>query len=355
MTVIPVAAEMIDSGALQLERYAQILGISECAFFGVNEGVGQGVCRPIWSLSERITAAQYLVDAQAELEKILKFPLGKRWFTDNQKPYHCATLTEWKYLLEAGVKVTTNISLAEAVVHTVDPAVIGPVATTVTSEDEIHVFHPGTDIEINPSAISIAGGNVTIDIPRCRLVTLAAADNPSNGLDYSDTSGTGPFEQTVDVKRVYNDPSTQAELISNHECSVSCSSLGCTAFQDDGCIYITDPVIGAVEVYPASYSGGVWSRKSIDCHCNYRYAVLNYRAGVDLTPQLESMIVRLAHSKMPMQPCGCDEAIYMWKTDRNIPTALTRERVNCPFGLSDGAWYAWENARTMMVYRMGVM
>jgi len=74
---------------------------------------------------------------------------------------------------------------------------------------------------------------------------------------------------------------------------------------------------------------------------------VNYYDGKQyLSRQMEDAIVRLAHAKMPDEPCGCDVAQRMWKRDRNVPEVLTRERINCPFGMSDGAWIAWQFTRS---------
>lgn len=83
---------------------------------------------------------------------------------------------------------------------------------------------------------------------------------------------------------------------------------------------------------------------------------INYLSGLTaLTAQDKSMIIRLAHAKMPNEPCGCDITQHMWSRDRNIPQILTAERLNCEFGLSDGAWMAWKYANKKAAIRFGVM
>jgi len=58
---------------------------------------------------------------------------------------------------------------------------------------------------------------------------------------------------------------------------------------------------------------------------------------------------------MPKEPCACDIVQYYWERDRNMPEAFTRERANCPFGMSDGAWIAWRFAQTLKTVRGGVL
>jgi hypothetical protein len=89
------------------------------------------------------------------------------------------------------------------------------------------------------------------------------------------------------------------------------------------------------------------------CPGDYSHVLLNYYAGVErLTRRLETAIVRLAHSKMPQELCGCEIFRRMWMRDHEVPKILTQERVNCPFGMSDGAWTAWKWACDMELKRI---
>jgi hypothetical protein len=354
MTVVTAASTLLqDDGAITLPRYAQLIEYEECHFFGVhNPNLEQWDCRTIWTKHERDTILKYLNEAQEEIEAIVGYPLQPTWITDEQHDYALPILADWGYVIAGGVLGSTDIALGETVDHTADPAVVGPVATTVTDEDEIRVYHPGSEVEIHPSDIAIAGGTVTITIPRCRMVTEALCDNPKTGLDYTELAN---FEATVDIKRVYNDPSTHAVLVWQHGNSL-CSAT-CDEDTQTGCIYVNDAVIGSVDVLPANYSGGSWTRRSLTCCSSMPQVVrLNYRAGMNpLTFQAEDAILRLAHAKMPFAPCTCDIAMRVWQRDRNVPEVLSRERYNCPFGMSDGAWIAWRFAVTMKLFRGGVL
>lgn len=363
MTIVTVGLDLIDEGynAVRLARYAQMAGFSECAFWGVfNPADPQdSACRPIQSLFDRQQIARYLAEAQEELEQIVGYPLAPRWFVDEIPFVGCGVVKARRSKVIAfGIRAETNIAIGTAVNHATDPAVIGPVATTVTDESEIHVFHPGTDVEIDPSAIVIAGGNVTISIPRCRLVV--DPDNPDVGWDYTDTAPGGPFEQTVDVKRIYNDDTTQALLVWPHRSSVNCTNAACcvtcTEYTHEACGYVRDGGGGLVDVLYADRSGATWT-PSCSCYCATPEIVrLYYRAGLDpLTKQAEDAIIRLAHAKMPKPPCGCGPLMEMWERDRNVPEVLDAIRLHCPFGLSDGAWVAWQFANALAVRRVVTM
>lgn len=354
MPVVAAAEGLIEeASAVRLARYAQIVGYSECPFWGVNHDLSGKTCREIWTLKQRQMAAKYLAEAQDEIETELGYPIGYRWFTELKKPYRIPDLARVGYVVEGGVKAVSTISAGAVVDHTSDPAVIGPVATSVTDVDEIVVYHPGTTIEIDPSKITLSGGNVTIEIPRCRMVKASVVNNPENGLDYDTPTN---FESTVDVVRVYNDPSTNAVLSRNHTCNAACAGSGCQEYTQTACLFVTNPTIGAVEVHKGTYSDGAWLTSNTGSCCDqYRWAQLNYRAGTPLTRQMEDMIIRLAHAKMPVEPCGCDPIKSLWTRDRNVPEVLTRERLNCPFGFSDGAYTAWMFARTIRLVRSGLV
>ena len=349
VAIVAAQSQLISYGdlAVPLELYAKIIQNQECSFFGVNNADDPELgCRTIWTKQQRDEVARYLSEAQFEIEQQVNFPLNERWFADEERPYSCPVQSLWGEVIEAGVRAVTDISLGEAVDYTNDPSVV-TVATTVTDENEIHIYHPGTNFEINPSQITISGGIATILIPRCRLVKVALADNPPEGWDYNDLT---VFEEEVDVKRVYNDSSTNAELVWPNGCS-GCAT--CTERTQTACMYPNNLKVGSWSVHPATYTEeNGWSRAAniFCCRSHPQKVRLNYKAGIT-TIQAQDTIVRLAHSKMPDEFCGCEVWQRLWRRDRNTPEILTRERLNCKFGLSDGAWTAWQFTLSMRLVR----
>lgn len=334
--------------AVPLSRYARIIQNTECGWWGVaDDDNPEPGCRHIWLKSQRDDVGRYLGEAQDEIEQQVNYPLHPKWFADERQNYACPVQADWGHIVQAGVRAESNIELGATVDHTSDPAVIGPIATTVTDINEIRVYHPGTDVEIDPSAVTITGGNVTITIPRCRLVRSEFADNPKEGWPYSDLTY---FEEEVDVKRVYNDPSVNAELVWPGGCG-NCE--GCTERTQAACMRINHAEAGIFEVRPATYANGAWGSPSSSFCCRGRPQIirLNYKAGWAVTPQQEDAIVRLAHSKMPDEFCGCEVFTRLWRRDREVPGVLTRERLNCPFGINTGAWIAWRFAQSFKLYR----
>jgi hypothetical protein len=366
MPVVLAQHGLIDEGdnAVRLAKYAQLTQ-DECEFWGVTDPANpiDDSCNPILTLPEREQIARYLGEAQEEIEQVIGYPLSQRWFTD-ELPYAPIIHAKRKKILDIGTRATEDVALGAAISHVTDPATVGPIATTVTDADEIRVYHPGTDIEIDPSDITITGGNVTISIPRCRLVEAASVDNPQTGLDYTDVppSATSPFEATLDVKRVYNDSvTTQATLVWPHrssasDCSCSCGCWVCGEYTHEACAYIRDSETGAIDVLYAHLVGSVWTA-TCPCVCsNPEIVRVYYKAGVTtLTKQAEDAIIHLAHAKMPRPNCGCGVLRDKWDSDRIIPENMTLEQAQNPFGPWRGSWIAWRFANAMKSYRLGVL
>jgi len=365
-SIVPVASALVDDSksAISMARYTQLIGYPECQFFGVRneDEIADSECRTIWLKSERDMVLKYLLEAQEELENHIRYPLKPRWIEDEQRPYSCPVEAMWHKIIEAGVRAEDDVALGQTVVLRVggliiDPALVTIPAVTFTDISEVRVYHPRGDpcsltpVEIHPSCVTIDAGVLTIEIPRCRLVTEAAADNPRAGIDYEDDDN---FEDTVDVTRVYDDTSENATLVWPHRCSSECGAASCGEYTKDGCMYIRNGEAGIVDVLPGTYSDGAWVASCLTSRP--QIVRLNYRAGMDpLTYQAEDALLRLAHSKMPNEPCGCDIVQRLWARDRNIPAIMTAERANNPFGINDGAWIAWKFARALKKVRVHVM
>lgn len=338
----------LPGSCISLVRYAQRIHQNECAFWGVanpaDNEIGYG-CDTIWSQWQREDISYYLAEAQQEIEQQIGYPICPRWFEDERQNYKCQVQADWGHIVEPGVMTIDDVALAEAVGYETGPAVIGPIATSLTETDEIAVFYPSSDRQIIPETIEISGGNLTIWIPRCRLVAADKLTNPSTGWNYDDLDN---FTGTVDIKRVYNDPSVNATLVWPHGCT-GCST--CSETTQSACMYVRHAEAGIVDLSPATYSDG-WTRAKPACCCRDPEIVrLNYKAGGPFTYQMEDTIIRLAHSKMPDEMCGCETFTRLWRRDREIPQILTRERLNCPFGINTGAWVAWRFTQSMKLYR----
>lgn len=362
-----IIASAIPGTAVSLPRYAQIIGYDECAFWGVTyDGQEQFSCSTFWTEWQRMNVAIYMRQAQQLIENVLNFPLCLTWiigeidqgdarFIDQQMWHGNPMITRWGMVHRGGVMAEADIDLGVAVDYSDDNiAVIGPIVTAVSNTDEVRVFFAGSQQVITPSKITYSTGNLTIEIPRCRLLKPELSHLVENEEGYQKDEEDN-FAEEVDIKRIYNDPSTHAQLVRAHDCSLDCSENGCTTQTDTGCIVVRDQRVGIIEVQPATYASSTWTRSRNLCR-GYDQVRLNYQAGLRrITEDAENAIIRLAHSLMPEEPCKCSLTENLWKRDRTTPEILTRERLNCPFGVSEGAWFAFQWAKNNAVTRASVL
>lgn len=334
MPIVPLqSTQYPEASAVSLAAYARHIQACECTFNGVVNGPDctyAGGCRSIWTKDQRDWVQYYLAEAQYEIEEVIRYFIGARWVVEEIHPYISRIVTNWGYVISGGVETRTAVAAGAVVDHTADPAVIGPIATTVTDVEELHLYHVDTDIEIIPSAVTLAGGNVTFEVPRCRLVDPSVVDNPAQGLNYNAPAN---FATEVDVDRIYNVNDEPVTLVSR-----SCTD--CEDETETVCLYVRNSKLGIVQPGP--------------CACNSGYkALLSYYAGRRMTNadgtltwwgrQAQTAIIRLAHAKMPHAPCDCTAADEMWKRDRLVlADGIGRpQRGISPFGPEEGAWAAW--------------
>lgn len=348
----PLESELlaVNCQAVPLWKYAQHVQYPECQFWGVrNEATIQDYqCRDMWSQEQRDFVQLYLRTAQEMIEDELGYFLCPTWTVGtieeaqndderrvDQREFAWSGQSRWKNVIAPGIKAVSTVDSGSVVNHATDPAIIGPVSTTVTDSSEIRVFHPDSTIPIVPSRIVISGGTVTIYVPRCRLVKESLLY--TTDIDYDTISN---FEATVDIYRVYNDDSTNAVIVSRHSCDYSCLSANCEFASATACMKIKRQDIGTFEVNRATYTGGEWvTGGSCQSPVTLR---LYYLSGVrSVSSIMEQAIIRLAHTLMPTEPCGCKVTQDIWERDRSLPNFITIERASNPFGPMDGAWFAW--------------
>ena len=339
--------------AISLARYAAFIGYRDCAFFGVrHEDDDDFACSRVWSKWQRDMIERSLREAQEEIEQEVRYFLAPSWVEDERHNYASKIQTVWGHVIAGGVLLDTKIGDSLAVNYAADPATVSANLGTCDATDA-HVYLEDTDIEVFPESYGEAGGVITFSIPWCRLVAETYLDNPEAGWDYADAATWRA--PRVDVRCRANSDATQAELIWRQGHACTCSLRGCTDHRHDACIYVRNAPLGIVDVTRADYASGTWTAASLSC-CEYypEWVELHYYSGLQtLTRQAEDASIRLAHAKMPDEPCGCAATQRLWQRDRNVPQVMTRERINCPFGLSDGAWTAWRFAQVMRLTRGG--
>jgi len=231
----------------------EILGIDECGFWGVYYDGQPESCRTLWIKYERDMIQRQLLEAQEEIQNVCHYPLTACWIQDERRPYEFPLLSRWTKVIQGGVPAMAYIDDDAVVDHTTDPAIVGPIATTITDVDEVRVYFAASltteMVEITPSRVVLTGGLLTIYIPRCRLVHPDNWNNTRQGLDYTDLTN---FCDVVDVMRVYNDASTHATLVWPHVCQSSgvtgCTCPSCSEYTQDACILVQQGSIGKLGV-----------------------------------------------------------------------------------------------------------
>lgn len=345
--VVPTFAENVYDPGIPLSLYAQHIQVDERNFFGLHfDGQPDFACRTIWTKEQRDMIAFYLKEAQREIEDETVFPVVPTWigvgaYGDEQAIITPTLFTQWRKIIEVGQQTIESIQDGVVLSHATDPATTAVVNVGLDFDvDELVVYHPGSDVVIHPSAIDYddATGNLIVEIPRARLITLDNLVNPEDGWDYATVPGV--FEEEVDLSRVYADPDRAVEFIRRETCE-------CSSETDWSCLFVRYAEMGAVEIKIAD----------IRCSCpEVKRANLYYKAGLDpVTERAIASVIKLAHAKMPEEPCGCSVAKRLWSRDRFVPEQVTRERFNCPFGPSNGAWEAWGWVQSMATKRMFVI
>jgi hypothetical protein len=329
-----------------LDLYRQRFDIPPWAFNGVeNPNENRTGCDHYWTQWERNDLAQALDDAEGDLAGELNFYLGARYLTDTDRPWDNPLRLHWGYVLGAGVRARDEVT-PSASDFTTDPATITvPAASFSGGTSEVVVLEDSTGLALSIE-VATSGANYVISIDQYNLLKWSVLEDQTDTIDYNAAFPAASWLKLADVTvyRQYRDTNTQATITYGPTCCCWCTSgQACAGTDYTGCAFVLDQEIGLVRVNRATLSAGVWScDTSAVCGCYGGDKVtVHYEAGTDDIPGWERAVWRLAHSQMGEQPCGCKLHERQWRNDRNTPSVLTAERLNCPFGLTEGAWAAW--------------
>jgi hypothetical protein len=346
--IVPLSTAIFSNRlAVNLPRYSQIVDYAEPAFFGVAHPVNKEyACREVWSHDQRIAVYRALQNAQSKVDSVAEYPLLPTWIGPERHPLGNPIVLKYGQLIQLGQKAITAYA-GQTVDDATDPAIITVTGGAVADVNEIHVYHPGTHVEIYPSDIVNLGADLVISIPLVRMVAIAFENTPAGGLQYPAALPmvTPWYEVTVDVEREYLSPTLPAVQYVSYGCGEACTCPDPTLY--DGCGYVLNSEMSII------------SAATLGCVCipgDTRFVDVYYQAGLtSLTSESEDILVRLAHALMPNEPCGCDFLKGRWRGDQKVPEILTAERENCPWGMSNGAWQGYVFAQSIKQHRMGVI
>lgn len=336
MIVSAPTTKASERGIVPLAAYAtRLTGISEQQFWGVQAYEAGDVW---WTLNDRNLLARYLERAQRMIEDVLGYRLLPTFVVD--EPVHMIgkpAPLRWTRVQALGAEAQSAIATGTTVTYSSNVGTVGPLAAAaVQSVDEIEVLHPGTATPITPSAITLAGGEVTIEIPRYRLVTLAAQNTDEVGLDLDNDDA---FETTIDVRRVYADEDSLGNLV---------YPAGWDGvWPQETQAYSAELVnarSGTVLLWPV----GVPPARPLELPTPL--ATLNYRTANACDAELIDAVIHLAHAMMPDSPTDvrCAQVLRMWELARHVSDETQRS----PFGNQDGALMAYRTAWRRRAVRM---
>lgn len=358
--------------AVTLDDYAERLGI-ECPPFGGFTVLGEPnyFCRYVWSQTQREYLAMALQTAQELIEEQLGYPIAPRYFAEELPFGHYtkrgveipAPLGLARGMgIEFGVEVEAEIADAAVIAYSGDE---GAVTVTVPAEvplSELVIFYPDEftapdevkhKYRVTPSLLERAAPpaetQVTITIPKCRLMKPALFYS-NETVRYDDAAN---FMPTVAVSWVHTDNSQIATIYYDSRCA----GPACAQGIQTACGEWRDKRLGLVKLTRAVYDAdeGMWV-KCCGSSCGVpRYAIISYRAGlVTTSATLTQAVIRLAHTLLPDEPCGCAGVIKIWEQDRAEAAVVAGIR-NIPWGLTTGAYFAWGLVQQMRLGHGGLL
>ena len=329
-----------------LDQYRQRFNIPPWAFNGVeNPDEARRGCDHYWTQWERDDLALALNEAEGLLAERLGFYLGARYLIDYDRPWRNPLQLRYGHVLGAGVRGRVEV-VPGASDFTIDPATLTvPTASFPGGTSEVVVVEDATGLTIEPNAIATVGANYVISIGQYKLIEWEDLEDQADTIDYDALFPLAIWLKLADltVYRQYRDTDTQAIITFGPACCCWCAGEACVGTDYTACAFVLDRDNGIVRVHRATLSAGTWSCDNTavcGCYAGDKVTVY-YEAGTTDTPGWKQAVYRLAHARMGEQPCGCALQERQWRLDRNTPPVLTAERLNCPWGLEQGAWAAW--------------
>lgn len=200
------------------------------------------------------------------------------------------------------------------------------VGATVT-EEEVVVTYPGTQVAIRPITVSITLGTATIRIDKWLLGDPDLWDSSDN----IDADSSSSFLQTLDVYRVWYNPSEQIILswepgwrccgLPNSYCSEVALCQNSTSL---ACALPGDYKLGVIAYQSAEYANGTYTAISWPQPRFPDIAFVSYISGIDprnnkyMSNYWSDIVAHLAVAMLDSDACGCEdvhELFRYWRTD----------------------------------------
>lgn len=385
---------------LSLDEWAQIIGINPLHFNGFSSSsFPDTVCGDVffqydWQNADRVgrdTIAMAIYQAEQEIAMEVGYNLMPDWTVAERLEYPQPGMpgvigyginprgmlksVEVKrgWIISGGVKTKLLLERAAAVIRSdVDGDGYSETATvtsavTFTDTNEVHIYfvgHDGEDsYEIRPIKVAISGGFATITFKSWQLPDLTRLEYLNvSPLDADDPAS---YETTVDVYRVYNDPSTQVQMMWENDEDLNCcgTCVACEFGTQAGCFHLRDARLGMVVPAPGAWDAAnsqFTAQEWTACREPDQVRLWYYSGYVDLKmarPYAEmsnywkAAVAYFAASKFERAVCGCsnvNQFIERWRRDGAFVSKeeggfnMTAEMASNRLGTTMGALYAWK-------------
>lgn len=367
---------------LSLDRFAEIVGIHPLHFNQLRTPPFDGDDRAVgcdgviyqhrWQSNNgtpgRTDIAREIAQAERDIEQLVRFPLIRRWITNEQVPLVSARpfQLQWKYMNSIGVRATTLIEEA-VTVATEDEDEDGfeetaVVSTTLTQEqydalgdvgEELRIFYPEKgplpQWEIRPIRVSIDVDTLELSI-RCNVCQLVDPKLYEKMIpDVLDPTGSATYLSEVDIYRVYTNDAIEDSYqlyCGNTVSEVSTAGLAVYLTDRDGsivevgrpyfadlCLCLSDP--GARLSYVAGFPGSTYTRMASPLENAVAILAISRLGGICKcvgVPSYNRDLSIVSHTETS------GPGLMTQTRWANPPARVTKN----PFGTSEGARMAYD-------------
>ena len=393
-----------------LEEYSAWIGIAESSLFGLKrDGDPEMGCEGYyWNQTDRFQFGRAFAIAERMLSAYLKHDLKRTWYCQEvykftgcefhlRNKYVIALGEKTEEVVEMGADTSVEVTpegncemrldefsipqqapLSYETIPTLSDIPSSVIASTVDFTDcsEVVIYYPDqTKWEINPIQVTISGTTATIAIPRTRLLAPAYfKDYPRKDPDSRPLyENNNVYLATVDVYRRFPDAAQAVTFVwYRKSCGCTCACLHNTTNPGDivtqtGVGRIVDSRAGLIRVEPATFNGvtGEWD-EAVWTECRPPDEVrVSYVSGIpsdcdgncpgEPNAQLARAVIALAHSNLPKGFCACSVALNYFEQDAMIPRPDEGLLFANPFGMTRGAYTAWNIVKRESVGEGGLL
>ena len=299
---------------ISLEDYVTYVKADEHRFMGLlADDDPSYACGDCWPLTQRSQLVYALQQATEMIEDELGYSLSLTEHENERIDYDTIARLSHQMLHSLGTWSVSSIATGIAVNYADDPATIS--FDTDCDLENIEITYPDSDlysgatIRINPKTAVKSGDTVTMTIPWGRLVKLSLMGDTC--LDYEDTDN---YIATVNAQCRTIDCTAPLNLV---WLSSGCTACGET--QQAGCGAIEDKRLGLIRPQPATWNGASFTSGTLTYSRDPDFVDVSYIEGLDPLPyKMKQALIRLAHTLMPSEPCGCEIMQRMWQEDLSL-------------------------------------